>query len=110
MQRIKRTKGDAVHWVASVTPRGNVTLLVADKDKAGEFTDEMAAKVKAFYAKRKEAGTFTFETVAEPPKPAPAETPKPAPPAAVTPTPTAPKPAAEQPKPEHEKAGRKAVK
>ena len=131
MVRIKRTKkapGMAttpatVHYALAVAPAGNVTAWTANADKAGEFSDDIGAKVREFYLRRENAGELTFEKVkatAPAPTPTPAPTaapvppapiPAPAnvpPPAATTQEPAAPDAAHDSEKPE--KPGRKAGK
>src|SRR4051812_13019718 len=106
MLRIKRVKGPpapattppAIHYALSVAKAGNVTGWTADVAEAALFPDGTAALVRAFYLRRENAGTLSFEGVPEPVKPVPVLTAPvtPAPPVCVAPV--VPEPAPERPK------------
>lgn len=65
MFRVKREKGGKESYAAEVAPGGNVTKLDSEPLKARLIDAELAAKVKAFYQGKPQAGVFTFETMTD---------------------------------------------
>lgn len=76
MYVVKRTKSappgneppapPAVHYATSAAPAGNVTGWAADRSRARGFGEDEAAKIKAFYAGRENAGSVEAQPAESP--------------------------------------------
>ncbi len=53
-------------YAVSVAPAGNITGFTADSTKAGLFSDDLMARVKAHYSSRPQAGKFEYLKEPEP--------------------------------------------